>query len=204
MITIITNANRHEYEDEMDQMFRLRHRIFVEQLGWKLPEARDGKEIDRFDTEDAIYLLSLDGDRKLLGSKRLLPTTQPHLMSEVFPHMVAGDVPAGPHIWESSRSCVHPDCRDRGIIGHLFLAMVEVGLIMGIEKITFVADMAFYPTILHAGWGVAPLGFPQVDETGAENIAACLTINPISLRNMRHNYQVEHSMLNHLPLKAVG
>lgn len=204
MITIVTTANRQNYETEMDQMFRLRHRVFVEQLGWDLPLAQNGLEQDQFDTDNAIYLLSLDDRGSVLGAKRMLPTTQPHLMSEVFPHMVAGDIPAGPHIWESSRSCVHPDCRDRGIIGELFLAMVEVGLIMGIDKITFVAGMSFYPTILHAGWGVAPLGFPQADETGAENIAACLTINPISLRNMRRNYRITRSVLRHLPLKAAG
>jgi len=180
----------------MEQMFRLRHEVFVEQLKWNLPLAKDGLEIDQFDTDDAIYLLFLDSRRNVQGSKRLLPTTKPHLMSELFPHLVAGHIPTGEHIWESSRSCVHPDCRDRGIIGELFLAMVEVGLLWGIEKITFVSSMKFYPTILHAGWGIIPLGFPEVDDTGYENIAAYLAINPVSLHNMRRNYRIQKSVLN--------
>tara|TARA_R110002073_G_scaffold211794_3_gene372130 strand:+ start:1762 stop:2379 length:618 start_codon:yes stop_codon:yes gene_type:complete len=196
MIEVVTRENRHDYQTELRQMFQQRHDIFVEQLKWNLPLAKDSLEQDQFDTGDAIYLLSFDKDRTLLGSKRLLPTTKPHLMSELFPHMVARDIPTGPHIWESSRSCVSPLCRNKGVIGELFLAMVEVGLMSGIEKITFVAGMDFYPTILHAGWGVVPLGFPEPDGKGQENIAGYLTIDPVSLHNMRRNYRVTRSVLH--------
>lgn len=203
MIEVITRENRHEYNTEMEQMFRQRHRVFVEQLKWDLPLAAGGLERDQFDTEDAIYLLSLDHQGNVNGSKRILPTIKPHLMSELFPHMVTGEIPRGNHIWESSRSCISPDCRDSGIIGELFLAMVEVGLALSIQQIIFVSSMAFYPTILHAGWGVVPLGLPEPDGTGQENIAAYLTINPVSLHNMRRNYQTHHSVLHQLPFNQV-
>ena len=201
MIEVVSKTNRHEYDSELDQMFRMRHTVFVDQLKWDLPLAKNGLEKDQFDTDDTIYLLSLDSQGNVQGAKRIMPTTKPHLMSEVFPHLVAGEIPRGEHIWESSRSCVHPACRDTGIIGELFLAMVEIGLLMGIERITFISSMKFYPTILHAGWGIVPLGFPEIDKTGHENIAAYLTVNPVSLHNMRRNYRVERSVLGGIPLR---
>ena len=200
MIEIITKYNRHKYKHQLDQMYRQRYEVFVDQLKWHLPQAKNGLEIDEFDTEDTIYLISRDDQGNVQGSKRLIPTLKPHLMSEVFPHLISGDVLRGPHIWESSRSCISPKCRDTGIIGELFLAMVEVGLLLSIEKITFVCNMKFYPTILHAGWGIAPLGVPQTDDNGEDHIAACLTINSISLQNMRRNYQVCQTMLNSFPI----
>jgi len=60
MVELITKYNRHNYESQLEQMFRLRYKIFVEQLGWDLPHAKDGLEIDEFDTEDTIYLIAGD------------------------------------------------------------------------------------------------------------------------------------------------
>jgi len=82
--------------------------------------------------------------------------------------------------------------------------MVEAGLLLTIEKITFVCNMKFYPTILHAGWGIVPLGIPQTDKDGEDHIAASLTINSISLQNMRRNYHVCQTILNSFPLMKVA
>jgi N-acyl-L-homoserine lactone synthetase len=66
MIHVISADNRHVYEDVLDQHFRLRHEIFVEERKWEVLRRPDGREIDAYDNEDAIYLLALDG-RRVLG-----------------------------------------------------------------------------------------------------------------------------------------
>lgn len=80
-----------------------RHRVFVERLGWQL-EARDGFESDQFDRSDTIYVAVEDEQGRIAGCARLLPTTQPYLLSEVFPQLLNGQcAPRDPCIWELSR-----------------------------------------------------------------------------------------------------
>ena len=46
MIYIVTPENEHHYRDEMEQAFRLRHRVFVEQMGWRaLANRRDQSDL---------------------------------------------------------------------------------------------------------------------------------------------------------------
>lgn len=86
-----------------DAMYRLRHKLFVEELKWKLT-SQDGMEFDQFDRDDTIYILYLD-EGEILACFRLLPTTKPHLLSDVFHSIAEGYTPSGPHIWELSRYC---------------------------------------------------------------------------------------------------
>jgi acyl homoserine lactone synthase len=80
-----------------------RHKIFIEQLGWPLA-AEDGLERDQFDHPTTVYVVALGSDGAICGCARLLPTTEPYLLSEVFP-MLLGDQPAprACDVWELSR-----------------------------------------------------------------------------------------------------
>jgi N-acyl-L-homoserine lactone synthetase len=80
-----------------------RHRVFVEQLGWRL-EARDGAEADQFDRADTVYVMVEDESGNIAGCARLLQTTQPYLLAEVFPQLLNGlPPPRDPTVWELSR-----------------------------------------------------------------------------------------------------
>lgn len=61
-----------------------RHKVFVELLGWQL-STHDGLEQDQFDGPDTIYLFAQDEYGNIGGCARLLPTTQPYLLKDVFP-----------------------------------------------------------------------------------------------------------------------
>jgi N-acyl-L-homoserine lactone synthetase len=67
-----------------EQAWRLRHRIFVEELGWSDLRRPDGREIDQFDHEEAIHHHCIR-DGRVVGYQRLLPTTRPHLLTDVMP-----------------------------------------------------------------------------------------------------------------------
>lgn len=83
---------------------RYRHQVFVEHLGWRLPDARQGMEWDRFDTPQTVHVLALDPHGAIQGCARLLPTTGPYLLSEVFPALLGSrPCPRASHIWELSR-----------------------------------------------------------------------------------------------------
>ncbi|KVD80819.1 acyl-homoserine-lactone synthase [Burkholderia sp. ABCPW 14] len=82
-----------------------RHRVFVEQLGWKLPSASEGFERDQYDRDDTVYVVARDDDGEICGCARLLPTTRPYLLKELFPTLVANDMPLpqSATVWELSR-----------------------------------------------------------------------------------------------------
>lgn len=80
-----------------------RQRVFVEQLGWQL-DVRDGAESDQFDRRDTVYVAVEDAAGQIAGCARLLPTTRPYLLGEVFPQLLNGlPPPNDPTIWELSR-----------------------------------------------------------------------------------------------------
>ncbi len=80
-----------------------RHKIFIERLGWQLP-VQDGLERDQFDRPDTIYVVARDDNGDICGCARLLPTTSPYLLGEVFPQLMNGlPVPSVHDVWELSR-----------------------------------------------------------------------------------------------------
>jgi acyl-homoserine lactone synthase len=85
-IHVANRYNRRLYDYLFDDYFRLRYEIYVKERGWKALERPDGRDIDQFDTDAATYLLALEG-RRLIGGLRVVPTTSPTLMSDVFPQL---------------------------------------------------------------------------------------------------------------------
>ncbi|NJL08906.1 MAG: hypothetical protein HC900_12165 [Methylacidiphilales bacterium] len=110
MIHVITSRNRHLYEGELTQHFRVRYDIYVRDRQWLALDRPVPLEVDQFDTLDAIYLLSIDKG-KLLGGSRLIPSMQPHLLSEVFPYLAPRGVPRRADVFEWTRIFVAKDQR---------------------------------------------------------------------------------------------
>ncbi|MER9635384.1 acyl-homoserine-lactone synthase [Mesorhizobium sp. M0228] len=84
MITahVVNAHNKHLYENEFDEFLRRRHDFFVHQKHWR-PPSPDGRELDQFDIDAATYLLGIE-DGRVVTSARLIPTSEPHMVSEVF------------------------------------------------------------------------------------------------------------------------
>jgi acyl homoserine lactone synthase len=87
------------------QLGRYRHTVFVEELQWELPliDPGAGEEWDEFDRDDTTCVIAYAQDRNICGYARLLPTTRPYLLSEVFPDLCRSPPPGDPRIWELSR-----------------------------------------------------------------------------------------------------
>ncbi len=151
MILPIESADRGTYPKLIDEMFRMRADVFSGRLGWDVT-VEDGREVDRFDGEDPLYLLSLDErSGQLRGAVRLLPTTGPNMLRDVFSVLMPGGAVESPLIWESSRFAVNPHiftARDRAEANHmvnrttveLLCGMVEATQHAGIEHIVSVFD----------------------------------------------------------------
>lgn len=89
--------------DVMSRVFQYRRRVFVEKLGWQL-STEEGAEIDQFDRSDTVYWAARCDTGEVMGTARLLPTTRPYLLGEIFPQLMGSHpVPKASDIWELSR-----------------------------------------------------------------------------------------------------
>jgi len=87
----------------MSDIGRYRHKVFVERLGWQL-QCEGQLEYDQFDRHDTVYVVAQGASAEVVGTARLLPTTQPYLLGEVFPQLLHGaPPPCSPEVWELSR-----------------------------------------------------------------------------------------------------
>ena len=85
-----------------------RHRVFIDALQWQLPTER-GLERDQFDREDTLYAIATTSNGQVCGCARLLPTTKPYLLGEVFPELMNGTpIPRAYDVWELSRFSTMP------------------------------------------------------------------------------------------------
>lgn len=161
---IVTCANRARYIDILDQMFRQRHDVFVDQMGWRSLASASGREVDEYDDDDAVYLIAIDTHR-VVGSLRLLPSWRRSLMQDKFSEFVDGVVPSGPDIWEWTRwapLCAGSSARllvrtRAALIG----AAIEFAVSRRARLFTAVCDPKYIGQLLELGWRPEPLGLPQ-------------------------------------------
>ena len=189
MIQLIEAADRPAFESQLAQMYRERKRVFVDRLGWEVPVVAGEFEIDQFDTDRAVYVLALDSGGAQLGSARLLPSTGPTLLSEVFPHLCERGVPTGDDIWEITRMCTAPGIADAKLVRQkLMVGMVEFALLNGIRRFTLVSHIPYLSALLAIGWDCEPLGLPQ-EHAGQMVGALVVNVTPdtLSLLRMRAN-----------------
>lgn len=151
MILAIEGVDRQLHAPLLDQMFRMRAAVFAERLGWDVTVV-DGREVDRFDEEDPLYLLAVDERSGVLtGSVRLLPTLGPNMLRDVFPILLPDGPLESPLIWESSRFAINPtlsvgsDRRDGNLVLNtttieLLCGLVEAAQLASVEHIVSVFD----------------------------------------------------------------
>jgi acyl homoserine lactone synthase len=90
-------------ESTMQQMYRLRHAVFHDRLGWEVT-SDNGMEHDEFDKANPVYVLVRGDDDELQACWRLLPTNGPYMLKDTFPELLAGQpAPQRPDVWELSR-----------------------------------------------------------------------------------------------------
>ena len=197
MIHVVSAHNKAEYKSYLRQLWQQRYNVFVEKMGWSL-DCADGIERDQFDRPDTTYLLCIDDQGRLKGGMRLLPTTKPHLMSDLFPHLCAESVPSGEQVWEISRfyslTGRHMMLERDKTASELICGLYEHAILNDIKKVSCVASMVLFPTILKAGWDVTPLGLPSV--TDDEVILAFLIdLNERDYKTVAQNRKVTGSVL---------
>jgi N-acyl-L-homoserine lactone synthetase len=84
------------------QMAGYRHQAANALAAWQ-PPGRHAHP-DRFDGDDAVYVVSQDDTGRVNGCARLLPTVKPYPLREVCPELMQGaPLPASDEVWELSQ-----------------------------------------------------------------------------------------------------
>ncbi len=188
MIHIVTPANEFRYREEMEQVWRLRHEVFVKEKGWIDLDRPDGREIDRFDTPHAIHFLAIEAGR-VIGYSRLLPTTRPHLLSDVMPQLCEGERPSGHDTWEWTRQAVARSHRARGkavnpVSLALLTGIVEWGMAHGVRQLVLQMPTLYLLHVVQLHFRARPLGLPQAI-SGEDIIATTAEFDERTLARLR-------------------
>lgn len=212
MIDVITGKDRHRRPDDVREMYRQRHRVFKERLGWQVPSI-DGLEYDDFDHDDTLYLMCFDDAERQIGSARMLPTSMPYMLKDVFPQLLDGEkAPENAFVWEGSRLAVdipedptsYEGRKSLAALGkpisELFLGVVETCLANGVEEFITVYDLRV--ARLYHRLGCRPHWRSerhQIGETVA--FAARFAINADVLEDIRHATGIADSVIRSAPWK---
>lgn len=189
MIYLVDRRNRAAFDAQLEEMYRQRHQVYVEKRGWKTLARPDKRETDQFDNEDAVYLMKIADNGTVEGAVRLIDTTKPHLMRNVFSHIVTlGPIPNDPRVYEMTRCYVSDTVSGKPeraqAAGEILAAMEEYGLARGLTDYSVVSDLYFVPFMTVIGDGVKNLGVPYEYGEG-KCIAMTFPVNERGLRICR-------------------
>ena len=157
-----------------------RHRVFVDMLSWEL-DTPSGYECDQFDRPDTVYVVAKDDAQCITGCARLLPTTKPYLLGEVFPELLNGlPPPCVPHIWELSRFAAVDLKNASGTVRGQMSSPIAVALLqsaiqvasnLGATRLITVSPIGIERLLRHAGFLAHRAGPPML--VGGHPLVAC-------------------------------
>jgi acyl homoserine lactone synthase len=166
MIRIVTKDNAERHVGSLYQMHRIRKTVFKDRLGWDVTLSGE-LEVDEYDALGPTYVLSIDRYGKLNGCVRLLPTTGPNMLRDIFPFFVTkAALPCDERVWEASRFAVSriSSAAEPGISQttyELLMGVLKFGQSNGISTIACVVDARMERILRRAGWQLERLGPAQ-------------------------------------------
>ncbi|MDA8870900.1 N-acyl-L-homoserine lactone (AHL) synthase, partial [Rhizobiaceae bacterium] len=143
-IQVIQKNQFHKFAGELESMFKLRAKVFSGKLGWDV-QTYEGSERDKYDDLHPVYVIkTAPGTSEVIASMRLMPTTGPTLLSDVFADTIPdGATISAPSIWECTRFCIdehHALVRNNrsdmmNLTSKMLLACGEVCVRSGIDSV---------------------------------------------------------------------
>jgi len=168
----------------MSLMHEFRLDVFVGRLGWALPLEK-GIEQDEYDTPDAKYVVVSETGDRVTACARLLPTTRPYMLPELFPQLLGGvPTPRSTDTWELSRFATSVRGTGEGRVMSLAkptLDLLELVLDFarkhGVKRLLFVTSIGIERLMLRAGVAAHRLAAPAVVD-GNLCVALVLDVSP--------------------------
>ncbi|MCE2716015.1 MAG: acyl-homoserine-lactone synthase [Pseudomonadota bacterium] len=83
MVYLITPNDYATHREDLDAMYRLRHKVFFEKLNWQV-KSQDGMEKDEYDENYTYYLIYKDKNNVVRGCHRYIPMNNPCMFDGPF------------------------------------------------------------------------------------------------------------------------
>lgn len=182
------------HENILD-FFKLRHRSFVQELGWHIP-ARNGYETDQYDFPHARFLLAYE-EGECVGGLRIAPTHSRYLGPEGQPvtfmlrDFVDGtiqtpfkasdltrDLPEGKASWEMTRFVSN----GRRTTQQLLFRADDYLAGRGVENVLTLSPTTFVRLLQAMGFQAEPISDTVTFEDGREYVAICTQVGRSSGR----------------------
>ncbi|MHA6732381.1 acyl-homoserine-lactone synthase [Devosia sp. A369] len=168
-LVAVQNPGGGETSNLIEQMHRLRARVFRERLGWDVA-VTGHREIDEYDALDPVYVLVISNTGRVIGCARLLPGCGPTMLGRTFPVLLDGvPVPSSGQIIESSRFCIDTEVSGtntaRGLhqaTMMLFAGILDWAMAHGHSQVMTVTDLRFERILKRAGLPFTRLGTPHL------------------------------------------
>jgi acyl homoserine lactone synthase len=203
MIDAITLENAHLAGAALPSAHRLRYRIFVERQKYATPHGR-GMEWDQFDTPLAVHLIWRDEQGEARGVARLLPTTHPYMIKELWSHVVPKfALPCAPDVWEITRFGVDRRLgpRRRQVFGELVGALFDYGLSHGIARYLCLTPLTVIENALLAAGCEVEILCPPTELGGIPSIVAQFPVTPENAERVRRHHGVAADLVR-IPMEA--
>jgi acyl homoserine lactone synthase len=170
---------------ELEGMFRLRYDTFHTRLGWDV-RVENGMERDHFDSESSVYIIGKASDHSVDACWRLLPTTGPYMLRDIFPELLHGHVaPQALDCWELSRFAVATDRVPSGTEGFgkitvaLMAESARFALQKGIKRIVTVTTTSIERLMKRQGLHIHRIG-PPIRIGMVMSVACIIEVDDIS------------------------
>jgi acyl homoserine lactone synthase len=184
-------------------MHRLRKRVFKDRLGWNVSVTPGGLEVDDFDLPEAVYLLAVSDDGRVIGNWRLLPSTGPTMIRKVWPQFLDSiDMPRSPLVWEASRFAVSSSDEQsaKGMAQtnlatqELFCGLTELCLLCDIREIFTMYDLRIARLLKRLDCNPHRLS-SRVEIDGHTSYVGCFKTDETMLTRLRAATGINHALV---------
>lgn len=188
MIHLISSDNSSLYQDEIDDLHRMRAEVFVNQLGWDLRVA-DGMERDEYDDARARNIIGFSVDHRVAMGLRFRPADDRSMLLDHFSHVLPAGIRAidDGRTWELTRGF----CIERGMRRHnlrrkaaCMIAPLELAYEAGIDRCVGFTDIRMLSFCYGVGWRLTLLG-SAMDYGQGEAVAYEVEVSRAALDEMR-------------------
>lgn len=170
--TTISFRNMSQYGDLLVRFMEARKRVFVDQLGWDVPNV-DGMEFDQYDTPFARWIVIHDFGQ-VLGGFRLMPTTaysgiysymlrdaQLGLLDQLPRDVLFLEAPVDERVWEASRLFITDDvpaAHRQEVHAVLMTQMAEASAQLGATHVIGIVPALFARWLRRLELAAVPVG----------------------------------------------
>jgi N-acyl-L-homoserine lactone synthetase len=140
-------------------LLRLRHALFVRELGWALA-VENGYERDEFDTDDAVYC-ALSADGQMIGCFRAISCDRPYLAHTIFSHLATSrPFPTSADYVEISRFGVLAAYRQASAV--LYSLMIRFAIARNAAALVALAELSHERLLNRIGLSTSRYGDVQI------------------------------------------